>query len=558
MATYLRTPSVERLPVILEELHSGSLRIPPFQRDFEWIGEQRINLFDSILKGLPTGSLMVWRTTHLLRADQPLGPYRIEFEQNASQYLLDGRQRMTTLYAALAPGLWTRDGKEVPKQDGARAPDGTPWAILYNLDAEAFAFAELEEDEGVGKANGPMLPLSVILDDVAFDEWRAQAMLSREHVNRARNLRSAFIDYLIPVVPLATDDIGVVTMTFKRVNSGGTPMGDADMTRALAWSEGYDLRHEIEAVRELLLPHGWGEIDDDTVLKTIAGIALPDPTSLDAEELATRINAQRQLVPLAATLLAEAIDLLGSRLGIRGVRALPNVQILLFVARAFHAAGGSLTSEQERALVAWATEACVDERFGSTAPHMLRAYFRTLKQRLGLSRDATPNAKRRSAVECWKFRMIWARSRATALVLAAQGPTDAQGNRLPAPDWLIAAANENIGMLLARGAEGIPVDASTALKELRGVELQSPANRFVCPPPQMASLRRTLFSPACPEAVRAGHLVDAESHEALLRDDLTTFFERRRIAIIEAEQRWVQARGGSVEIVRDQRTYSQG
>ncbi len=561
MATYLRTPSVERLPVILEELHTGSLRIPPFQRDFEWSGEQRINLFDSILKGLPTGSLMVWRTNHALRADPKLGPYPLAFQQEASQYLLDGRQRMTTLYAALAAGFWTRDGKDVPEQNNPRAPDGTPWEILFNLDTEAFGLAGLDgdNDEEDPQANprAPMLRLGVILDDAAFDEWRARASLTREQVNRARNLRSAFVDYLIPVVPLATDDIGVVTMTFKRVNSGGTAMGDADMTRALAWSEGYDLREQIEGVREELLPRGWGDIDDDTLLKAIAGIALTDPTTFDAEELAKLIKAQPDLVTRAGAGLTRAVDLLGARLGIRGVRTLPNVQILLFAARAFDA-GGTLTPDQEGALVTWAAEACLDERFGSAPAHMLRAYFRALKQRLGLSPEPASNAKRRNAAECWKFRMIWARSRGTALVLAAQGPTDTLGRRLPEPERLIATANENIGMLLARGADGLPAPVAARLKQLHGVELQSPANRFVCPPEQMASLRRTLFSEDCPDAVRVGHLVDPEAHRALLDGDLMAFFERRRNSILRAEESWVAEHGGHAEIVRDQRSYSQG
>jgi hypothetical protein len=69
--SYLRTPTVERLPTILEELHTGSLRIPPFQRDFEWTGEQRLALCSSIRLGVPTGSLMVWRTDHKLADENP-------------------------------------------------------------------------------------------------------------------------------------------------------------------------------------------------------------------------------------------------------------------------------------------------------------------------------------------------------------------------------------------------------------------------------------------------------------------------------------------------------
>jgi hypothetical protein len=52
--------------------------------------------------------------------------------------------------------------------------------------------------------------------------------------------------------------------------------------------------------------------------------------------------------------------------------------------------------------------------------------------------------------------------------------------------------------------------------------------------------------------------VDKEAHDALVRGELETFFERRRTAILDAEQRWVKARGGEVEILREPRNYAQG
>lgn len=569
MATYLRAPTVERLPVILEELHAGSLRIPPFQRDFEWTGDQRLALFDSILKSLPTGSLMVWRTTHKLKAENPLGPYPLTFTEEASQYLLDGRQRMTTLYAALAASFWTRDGKAAPPLIDMRAPDTTPWPVHFDLDEQAFAFDEPIDWGGdnsqlslLPAETNRRLPLAVLLDDAAYDDWRGKAKLSREHVLRARNLRSAFIDYLIPVVPLATDEIGVVTLTFKRVNSGGTQMGDADMTRALAWSEGYDLRVQIDAVREKLSPYGWGKLENDTILKAIAGIALPDPTAMDAEELAKKLKVDSRLVQVAGERVARAASILGERLGIRGPASLPYIQILVFAARVIHRAGGSLTDEQEVSLAAWAAEACLDERFSVTAAHMLRAYFRSLEHRLGLGDEpaSSPTSVRpRNATECWKFRMIWARSRGTALVLAAQGPGDADGRPIADPFSLVASENENVGMLLARGGEGLPPRVRDQLRNAQfGMALQSPANRIICAPQALPSLRARLFDPSCAAQLLEGHLVTPEAHRALCAGDLASFFELRRTSIIEAEERWVKQRGGEVSIVRDQRSYAQG
>jgi hypothetical protein len=414
--------------------------------------------------------------------------------------------------------------------------------------------------EGQGKSRA-LLPLAVLLDDAAYDEWRAGAKLSREQTNRARALRSAFTDYLIPLVPLATDDLGVATLTFKRINDSGPPMSDAAMTRALAWSKEFDLRDQIEAVREKLKPCGWGELDEDALLKVVAAVSGLDPTEVDLERLAAKIQEEPSRVLLAGERVAGAVRLLDERVGIKGPGSLPYTQILVLVARILDRAGGSFTPEHETKLVAWVAEVCLDERLRGAPPHVIRAYFRALSHRLGLPTDAPSRAhdeEQSIAKECWVFSMAWARSRGTALVLAAQEPTDAQGRPFVDPFAMIARGSDNVGMLLAVGAEGTRgVRDHLGSKQLKPA-LRSPANRVVCPPPELPALRGALFHDTCPDALLRGHLVDPEAHRALQRGELEVFFERRRTAILDAEKRWVEARGGEVKILREPRTYAQG
>ena len=569
--SYLRNPSIERLPTILEELHTRSLCIPPFQRDFEWTGEQRLALCSSVQLGLPTGSLLVWRTSRTLATENPIGPYLLDSpESSARQYLLDGRQRMTTLYAALAAGFWTRDGKEVlkPAPSAATPPDGTPWPIMFDLVLEKFVFEPridpAEEPHTLplfGKS--PLLPLAVLLDDTAYDEWRSKMALSRDLANRARALRSAFMDYLIPVVPLATDEIDVVTLTFKRVNNGGTPMSDADMARALAWSETFDLRDHIDAVREKLKPVGWGDIEADAFLKVVAAVSKIDPTEVDPEKLAQKIKAEPALVQSAGDRVVAAAEFLRKRVGIAGPGSLPYTQLLVFVARALDQAGGCLTSTQEEKLAAWVAEVCIDERFGGAPTHMIQADWRAVAHRIGLPHADPPRVrdeKLRPAKECWRFSMAWARSRGTALVLAEHEPRDGNGSVIPDRYELIARGTDGIGMLIAAGAQGLPALLLKRLAKEKHLDagLRSPANRIVCPPESLPRLRTAFFQEDCSETILRSHLVDAEAHVAFVNGDLDTFFECRRSAILKAETLWVEARGGKVDLRPEPRTYAQG
>jgi hypothetical protein len=580
--SYLRNPSIERLPAILEEIHTGALRIPPFQRDFEWTGEQRLALCNSVALGLPTGSLLVWRTKRRLTPENPIGPYQlIDNSQLALQYLLDGRQRMTTLYAALAAAFWTREGVNPPSPGAEHAtpPDGTSWSIYYDLmsdnqfvleprkkakqDAGTLALFPEAPTDSDSITSSKLLPLAVLFDDAAYDDWRAGAKLTRELTNRARALRTAFTDYQIPLVPLVTDDIGVVTLTFKRVNSGGTPMGEADMARALAWSEGFDLRKHINALRERLQPAGWGEVEEDAILNVVAAVAAMEPTEADPEDLAKAIKKDPELVEVAGTRITSAAKLLAERVGIVSPGSLPYRQVLIFAARAFHVAGGALDEEQTGALAAWITEACISERFGGAPPHMVQADWRALAHRLKLLSSEPPRPRDKNvfiAKECWRFSMGWARSLVAALVLADQEPRAGNGLPFAQPHALVSTGSEDVGMLIAAGGSGLPkaVEQRLASSAIRGAGLRSPANRVICPRAQLPELRRALFQSTCSADVLESHLISNDAHAALAQGYIDQFFELRRVTIREAELRWVENHGGRVDLRPEPRAYVEG
>ena len=53
-----RTYSIAELRSVVT---SGQFRVPQFQRSFRWEAQDVLNLFDSILRGYPFGSLLLWQ-----------------------------------------------------------------------------------------------------------------------------------------------------------------------------------------------------------------------------------------------------------------------------------------------------------------------------------------------------------------------------------------------------------------------------------------------------------------------------------------------------------------
>lgn len=117
-------------------IERGELRLPEMQRRYVWRAPRVRDLLDSLYRGYPSGSILVWET----EAEQPTRDLSIE--QNASPFgghklLLDGQQRLTSLSAVLR-------GKSIEVRGRKRAID-----ILFNLDHPETLeeFTEVEGDE---------------------------------------------------------------------------------------------------------------------------------------------------------------------------------------------------------------------------------------------------------------------------------------------------------------------------------------------------------------------------------------------------------------------------
>ena len=57
------TPEVQHIVTIFRRIRKGDVRLPAFQRGLVWKEEQIRYLLDSIYKGYPVGSLLLWRSS---------------------------------------------------------------------------------------------------------------------------------------------------------------------------------------------------------------------------------------------------------------------------------------------------------------------------------------------------------------------------------------------------------------------------------------------------------------------------------------------------------------
>ncbi|MFO7789764.1 MAG: DUF262 domain-containing protein [Bacteroidales bacterium] len=80
---------------ILDKIDEKQLFIPAFQREYVWKRNDAKNLMMSLVQEYPTGTMLTWETMH---PPELKGEWEYDEKQGAVKLILDGQQRITTLY----------------------------------------------------------------------------------------------------------------------------------------------------------------------------------------------------------------------------------------------------------------------------------------------------------------------------------------------------------------------------------------------------------------------------------------------------------------------------
>jgi len=228
-------PGSKNISTLINSIRQGSIQVPPFQRDFVWDRKNIINLFDSIRKGYPIGTLFLWRPAVPSEWDgiSILGSYSIPKKSSQDFYVLDGFQRLSTLFGCL-----------VNHEETDLECDQSMWKHFFNLyyDAKEDSFTFLPTKN---KPKYWHFPMSIFLVASDFRKY------SREHLekecpndleitellNKADKLSSILLDYRIGTIEINNADINQAAEIFSRINAEGTKVTIDWMVHALSYDK---------------------------------------------------------------------------------------------------------------------------------------------------------------------------------------------------------------------------------------------------------------------------------------------------------------------------------
>ena len=87
---------------IIDKIDENQLFVPAFQREYVWKRNDAKNLVSSLIKDYPTGTMLTWETN---TPPELKGTYKYEITKGAVKLILDGQQRITTLYLLMTGNI---------------------------------------------------------------------------------------------------------------------------------------------------------------------------------------------------------------------------------------------------------------------------------------------------------------------------------------------------------------------------------------------------------------------------------------------------------------------
>jgi hypothetical protein len=317
-STLLQRPVAEARTVsdLVEAATEGAVRSPPFQRGFRWHERDVRDLFDSIWRGFPIGSLLLWERA-APAAKVHFGSLAVDApEMNRALWVVDGQHRLTALVATLV-------------EHDHPAPE---FELYFDLYEDAFV------RRGARRTPPPhWLPMSVVLDTNRLldrlGELRDEG-LEHDAVDKAREVARVIAEYKIPVAIVTTDDERVLREIFHRVNSAGRRMTAAEVFRALHAALGQgdpgDLRSLIDEIGAL----GFGAPREDTVLRCVLAVRGGDVYRSFEHEFSDDEDPA-DTFRLTAETLTRVFAFLRDDAAIPHIRALPYAGVLPILTRFF-------------------------------------------------------------------------------------------------------------------------------------------------------------------------------------------------------------------------------
>ena len=518
---------------LFDDVDRGRIKIPQFQRDFVWSKEDSANLIDSILKGFPIGTFIFWQTREELKHVRNIGNVNLPSTPRgeATSYILDGQQRIASLYAV-------HKGLQLIKQN--QTIDYKDISIDLNLDPDG-------DDPVVAPtpcSNGPSISVHKLLNSTGGALYQEYG----EDLNNKIEIYSARLKgYDFPIIVTSDSPIDIACEIFTRINTGGTELTLFEIMIAKTYDEEqefdlgreYDLLIDSNDTSSALRDVGFETISPSTILQCIAAamckkVDRKNILKLDKSEFIQEWQSVKNSI-------FAVVDYFRIDLRIPVSRLLPYENLLIPFTYFFIRNNGNRPDPvQDKRLKQYFWWASLSQRFGSSTNSRIEENLDLMDKIL----EATPPSYQGKQVSLSledlkqvEFRTSDAFCKAVLCLYAYFQPKAFNSDRIVLLDnsWLQRSNSKNYHHFFPRGylsRVNIPEGYANRILNITLVDdyLNKHVIRAKPPSEYMMKFKKEYSDIDCSMKT---HLIDDLDAYGIWNDDYETFIERRGGRVLE-------------------------
>ena len=236
---------------LIDDYRAGRIVIPEFQREYVWRPVKAAKLIDSLYKGYPISSLLLWQSTEETRArrrhPRPLGSTPVN-------WLIDGQQRVITLSRTLS---------------GDEGID-----VVFHPEENAFRRAN-----AATRKDPSWVRVAELWDDALYRQIRRNLDGSRHAEKKEAQFDAVrrILEYEIPVVRMVDHRFDDAVEAFTRINTLGVrlKMEDIESAQVAARHSGF-VADEVVPFLERVRQQGFKRLNVMHLFRACVFVAKPD------------------------------------------------------------------------------------------------------------------------------------------------------------------------------------------------------------------------------------------------------------------------------------------
>lgn len=341
-------PSHLRYDSLKSKIENGNILIPQFQRSFVWKKADAAKLLDSILKGYPIGSFILWETKSRLRSVKKIGNIDLPTAKPGESvyYVLDGQQRVTSIYVSIC-------GLKVNKDDYSQL-----YVDLIAAEDQQLIIMDVSNRNPLEYISVNELVTGSLMD--IFNKFKDKPEL----IEKISKYQNSFQTYEFPTIEITDADLDIATDIFTRINITGKGLDIFEIMCAKTYDEqqNFDLYEKREA--QLLK---WEEAEYSTIphSSVLQAISVCLNGSCSKKQILNQISKQDfiDIWPKIDDAFDRAIDYLKSALGVKASKLIPYDGLIVPYVYYFYRHPNAPTDMENRYLKDYFWRCSISNRF---------------------------------------------------------------------------------------------------------------------------------------------------------------------------------------------------